>query len=455
MSKETDSASVLQQLMKDTDSAVSTLEARNSTVVDLESEFAGIEKKFEEAAAITEEELRERRLKILHADFESLREDAQKEENDLAQAVLGLNAMLESMGAEYSKLGSLNGDERLLIEKAENALDDAKLNRRQAEKKWFFKESAIEKADLAIARAESALEDSRIEARRRARQRLLKADIEASLQDFMLKVDGTIRIMEHRMGEIEVQLKTVSARKQRAFEVKEEAAKALASLDEELYQQEADLQREEEVLETVASGTEEHAAQSAKISNLRAKVEETRGKRNTAFVLHQSKDKFATELEIHEKTQLKLRDNQRMWITSLRSDTEERVVTFRSRLEAMKAASDQDVAKNLDDLGAEADLRNAEYMARVGAASDKLRMDKVESHPERIQKIAAVAAAQAEAVQEIRVREKAAIEHFKELYGIDPTASSFFHYQDGDDELEGSSSGGDTSGGSGGSADIF
>ena len=119
-----------------------------------------------------------------------------------------------------------------------------------------------------------------------------------------------------------------------------------------------------------------------------------------------------------------------MWITSLRSDTEERVVTFRSRLEAMKAASDQDVAKNLDALGAEADRRNAQYMATVGAASDRLRMEKVESHPKRIAEIAAIAAAQAEAIQQIRVREKAAIDHFKQLYGIDPTESSFFHYQE-------------------------
>ena len=447
MSRETDSAAVLQQLMTDTDAAVNTLEARATAGLDIETEFADIEKKYDEAAAIKEQQARDLRLKVLHANFEDLRKDAAQEEQDLAQAVLGLNAMLESMGAEYAKLGSLNSEEQRLVKKAEEALEDAKLNRRKAEKKWFFKDSAIATADAEIARAETSLEDARIEARRRARQRLLQADIDSSLQDFMVKVEGTIRIMERRMGEIETQLQTVTARKQRAFEVKEEAARALATLDEDLNQHEADLQREEEVLATIESGTEAHAAQSRKISELRAQVEETRGKRNTAFVLHQSKDKFATELEIHERTQLKLRDNQRMWITSLRSDTEERVVTFRSRLEAMKAASDQDVAKNLDDLGSEADLRNAEYMARVGAASDKLRMEKIEKHPERIQKIAEVAAAQAEAVQQIRVREQAAIEHFKELYGIDPTASSFFHYQDVEEDNE--------RGGGSGAADLF
>src|SRR5262249_54844094 len=169
--------------------------------------------------------------------------------------------------------------------------------------------------------------------------------------------------------------------KVKAFEVKEQAARALEKLDGDLNQQEAALKREEEILPTLENGTEAHAEQTAKISSLRAKVEEIRGRRNTAFVLFQSKEKFAAELEVHERTQQKLRDNQRMWITSLKSDTEERVVTFRSRLEAQKAVSDQDVAKNLDDLGAEADQRNIEFMAAAGAASDRLRMPKIENDP--------------------------------------------------------------------------
>jgi hypothetical protein len=92
--------------------------------------------------------------------------------------------------------------------------------------------------------------------------------------------------------------------------------------------------------------------------------------------------------------------------------------------------SDQDVARNLDDLGAEVDQRNLEFMAAAGAASDRLRMQKIEKHPKRLQDVAAVQAAQAEAVAEVRLREQKMIQHFKEKYGIDPTESSFFHYTD-------------------------
>lgn len=430
MESQKDSADVLQQLMGATEKAVATLEARANAGANLELEFADIQSKFDEAAKIKDDRERDMRLKVLTANFDELRKDAGKEEQDLAQAVFGLNAMLESMGEEYAELGSLNDAEKALVQGAERELATAQMQRIQADQKWFFKDTAIVSADEAIQMAKIRVEESKNEARRRARQRLLTADMEANLQEFILKVEKTVQIMQRRMTEIDAQLQAVTSRKARAFEIKQQAAIALEKLDAELNQKEAELKREEEVLNTIENGSSEHATHSQKISDLRADVERVRGGRNTAFVLHQSKDKFASELEIHEKTQMKLRDNQRMWITSLRSDTEERVVTFRSRLEAMKAASDQDIAKTLDDLGAEADQRNAEYMARVGAASDRMRMEKIEKHPKRIAEIAAVAAAQAEAVQQIRERERAAIEHFKTLYGIDPTLSSFFHYQD-------------------------
>ena len=436
MTESQDTSQIIQQLVKSTDRAVETLEARAVAGADIETQFADIQAKFDEAADIADKHERDMRMRVLTTTLEELRKDAGREEQDLAQAVFGLNALLESMGHEYSELSNFSATENRLIKDAETRLTVAQGNRARAETKWFFKDSAIVQADREVAAAKARIEEAKAEARRLARKRLLEADMAASLQEFMVRVEKTINIMDRRVHEIDQQLKIVTARKQKAFEIKEQAARALETLDQQLTGKEADLKREEELLLTIEAGTDEHAAQSKKVSTIRAEVEDIRGRRNTAFVLHQSKDKFAAELEIHERTQMKLRDNQRMWITSLRSDTEERVVTFRSRLEAMKAASDQDIAKNLDALGAEADRRNAEYMASVGAASDRVRMEKIESHPKRIAEIAKVAAAQAEAISEIRVREQKAIEAFKRLYGIDPTESSFFHYQEAGEKTD-------------------
>lgn len=425
-----DSDQLLNMLMKDTDKSISNLEQQK----DFTQEIAAIEAKYDEASKIKDQKERDLRMQILDADFRNLREAVRQEEQDLAQAVFGLNAILEGMGQDYVQLGKLSDDEEGLIKQAESNLEREKVERLQAEQTWNIfgrRERAVKQAEAELQEAQQGVQEAQTEARRRARQRLMSASMEQSLQDFMHRVSKTIHIMETRMIEIDKQLQSVSVRKDAAFDIKQKAAEALEKLDQDLNAAESNLKREEEVLQTMINGTKEHAAQTETVSNLRAKVEELRGRRNTAFVLFQSKEKFAAELEIHEKTQMKLRDNQRMWITSLKSDTEERIVTFRSRLEAMKAMADQDVAKQLDDLGAAVDQSNAEYMARAGSASDRVRMEKIEAHPERVAKIAEVQANQAEAIQQIRIREKEAIEKFKKQYGIDPTKSSFFTYEGG------------------------
>jgi len=417
-----------EKLVSDTDARIATLDKGPP---DLSAHLDKLKQKYEEAENIKDEKKRKNRLEVLDAEFEKLRENQRKEEEDLANAVFGLNAILEEMGSEYANLQQLNAEEESLITAAKSVLAACEKEQAEADEKWlaFRREAAKKTAEEKIKEAEKLVKDAEQEAHRRARQRLLQFDMEQSLQDFMYKVEKTIEIMDRRATDINVQLEAVQVRKAAAYDMKAQAAAQLEKLDAELNDQEATLRDEEEMLEVVTNGTEEHAAQSKIVSDLRADVERIRGERNKAFVLFESKEKFAKELEIHERTQMKLRDNQLMWSTSLRSDTEERVVTFRSRLEAMKAMSDQDVAKQLDDMGAAIDQANADYMAAAGVASDKARMEKIEKHPERIAKMDEIQAAQAEAVQKIRQREKESIEWFKENYGIDPTRSSFFSYE--------------------------
>lgn len=427
------SADLLAQLVTDTKSAVQHLEARTQvSATDYEVQIAEVQAQIEKAEQLADERAREARLKILHITLQKLREEAAKEEEDLAQAVFGLDAILEQMGQEYDRLRQPSAEDLSLVRRAEAALAQAEQAKVEAGRKRFnffgSKDKALAAADQDIARAKQAITEAKTEAARRARARLLKANIEQSLQQFQLRVDGVRQIMQNRMKVVEEQARIVAARKQAAFEVKEKAAAALKNLDEELNNLEQDLASEEEVLRTLQNGTPEFAAQDRKISNLRATVEDKRGRRNAALVLYQSKEKFAGELEIHERTQTKLRDNHRAWIMKLQSDTEERIVTFKSRLEAMKAAADQDVAKKLDDMGSEIDFRNAATMAELGAASDRERMAMIEAQPGRMRQIARIGAAQAEALAQIRRREQVALAEFQRRYGIDPTSLSYFTY---------------------------
>ena len=422
-----DSGAMLAELMQDTQKAIQGIEQRRNVLTDIEK----IEAQLEQASKIENPRERSVRTKALEAEFKKLREDASKEEKDLSQAVFGLDALMESMGQDYENLLKLKPAEEGLVIRAKSELQRAEQQKVVAGQKWNLfgaRDKAIVLAESAIEKSKQRIKDAEAEAKRLARARLMGANFEQSLQEIMLRVENTIRIMRARMDTVSQQLTAVASRKKQAFTLKEQAAQALEKLEADLTSSESELVREEEAITALVHGSPEYSEQELKISNLKAKVEDIRGRRNSAFTLFQSKEKFAAELEIHERTQTKLRDNLRMWITALQSDTEERVVTFRSRLEAMKAVADQDIAKQLDDIGAEADQRNAEYMARAGSASDRLRMDRVEKHPARIAKIMEVGEAQAEAVAQIRVREQKAIEEFRKKYGIDPTKSSFFHY---------------------------
>lgn len=421
---------LFKRLVQDTDASIASLDAK--TEADLNEHLDRFKKKFDEVEQIQDGKERDARVKVLEADFSKLRQGVREEESDLANAVLGLNAVLEQLGGEYQELQRLTPEEQELISEAEKKLEKAGQKLEKAKGKWQFlgRDRSVAKANALIKEAEQELKDAKAEAHRQARRRLMEHDIGQSLQEFMYKVEKTISIIEHRVEDIKAQLASVSTRKTEAFRIKEESAADLEKFDNELNTAETELEREEDLLETFVNGTAEHTQQTQKVSDLRAKVEDIRGRRNNALVLFQSKEKFAAELEIHERTQIKLRDNHIMWITSLRSDTEERLITFKSRLEAMKAMSDQEVATQLDEIGSVLDQSNVEYMAASGYASDKVRMEKIEKQPERVAKIAKVQAAQAEAIQKIRLREKKAIEKFKKMYGIDPTESSFFHYED-------------------------
>lgn len=371
---------------------------------------------------------RDIKLAAFQAEFESLRAELPKEEEDLANAVMGLDALAQGFGADYDALQNPSKDELQMEQNAQAAVKTAEGKLAVAQARRFnlfgWKDSAIAEAQAEIDAAKANIGVIATQVKSLRRNRLMKANMEQSLQNFMMKVEKTIGIMKTRIEAIKIQVAAVSARKGEAFRIKAEAAKALEALDAELAQEEAQLTALETDLGTLINGSQEYVAQEAKISNLRVKVDDTRGRRNTALVLFQSKERFAAELEVHEKAQIKFRDNQIAWVTLLTSDTQERVVTYRSRLEAMKALSDQDIAANLDKVGVKTDQNNVDYMVKASSASDKARMEMLESQPERLRHIAEAQAALAAIQASIQNRERNVLEDFKRRYGIDPLESS-------------------------------
>ncbi|MCP4699854.1 MAG: hypothetical protein GY862_23830 [Gammaproteobacteria bacterium] len=417
----------MEELLGHTEEKLKSLEKGPVNVLE---QMDDLQAKMKFAEQIQDDAERTHRMKILDAEMGKLRKQSQQEEKDLAEAVLGLNVLVEKMGGEYNNLTQLNATEKKLIEEAKAVLAEAESAFEEAQGSWFplGKDARINEAEAEIKAAKNGIRQAKTEASQRMRRRLMTHSMEESLQEFQLKVDRTLRIMKTRLQDIKQQVEAVGLRKQAAFKAKEESAKALETGTEELQNIEDKLAEAEELLNAYPNGTPEFTAQEQNVSQLKSELEDIRGRRNESMGIFQSKEKFAKELEIHEVAQKKLRDNQRHWIKVLQSDTEERIITFRSRLEAMKASADQEVAKKLDDLGAEIDQSNADYMAQVTVASNKIKHEKAKAYPERIQKMAETQAALTEHITRAGEEMKGLVKEMIDKYGVDPTQSQFSTY---------------------------
>lgn len=412
----------MEELLKRNDSIVTDIE--NSDILE---KINKTQEEIEEASNIEDKVERNTRLEILNSTMKDLREAADAEEVDLAEAVLGLNILIEKMGGEYGNLTELNVEEKKIISDAEDMVEIKNTAVSEAESSWmpFGKDARIQEAKTAFENAKLNVESAKSEAKKQMRARLMNASMEDSLQTFQVKVERTISIMKDRLNDIKIQVEAVGIRKDAAFAAKEESAKDLEKYSQKVEDLESDLFDAEEELESYSNGSSEYTSQESKISNIKSDLEDARGSRDTALGIFQSKEKFAKELEVHEVAQKKLRNNQQTWIKTLNSDTEERIVTFKSRLEAMKASSDQEIAKELDKMGAAVDQNNVEFMAKVTVSSDKIMEDKVAAHPKRFEKMVKVQEALAEHVFKSDQKMKDMVSEMKDKYGVDPIKSQF------------------------------
>ncbi len=423
----------LKILGDDTFNVLMGVEARSRQEGPLDQKLDQLEQGITEAMTKKDETLKRARLQIVEADAAKLREAVAKEEQDLAVAMVGLRELMDQLGVDYTALTQPTSEETAIVTRASAAVRQAEFDLQLVGRGlfgWYRKGHKLAQANLALAEARSRLESAEVESKRLARSRLMNATLDRSLSHYTTQVARVIDIMTNRKKDIEVQLAGVSKRRQQALEMKQQASRRVEELDLNLNELEQGLKLAEQELAGLTHGSSQHVAKETEVSNLRNRVETIRGDRNTALAVFQSKERFAEELQIHETTQRKLRDNQTIWIAILRSDTQERLTTFASRLEAMKGMADQQVAQGMDQIGTEIDGRNAETLARIGATSDRIRMDMVEAHPERVRRILNAAGAQAEAIARLRERELEAIAAFRDHYGIDPKATSFFSFEE-------------------------
>jgi hypothetical protein len=381
--------------------------------VELNARFDRVDAQIKSAEKIVDAQKRDIALGVIKADLDSLIKDSNRDEADFADAANNLDMLVEQIGGEFQKLQQLNPEELKLISDAQAALDSVKSGMLV-----YNREAKIKlRTDL--------LAEAKIEAAKLMRTRLRKASLDESIAVFQRRANEAIKILGVRRDNVIQQLKNVSARKAAAYAVLQSAASTIQSLEKQAAGVDADLLNTENELKGLTNGTKAYADQQQIVSDLKEKSTVLNGQVNAAVTIHQSKERFALQLEVHEIAQTKLQHNIEMWIAGLKSDMEERVVTIQSRLDAAKSMSVQEIASDIDKLGAKLDQSSTEYMAQVGKVSDDLRLRRMEAQPERMRALDEVRKGQAKAHHAALDREAKVREEFVSKYGFDPFSGSF------------------------------
>jgi chromosome segregation ATPase len=402
------------------------LESKAGNAQDLSDLLSGMETNLQQAQESGQtDQTAETRQRIIEASFSTLQQSVNAEQLDLAEAMGNLNLLLESLGLEYADFKKPLPQEEAAIRRAKDALAQAQLDRQEAEGAWF-KARAIAKADAALEQAKTALEQLEKTVQTAMRNRLMKATIEDNINTFKLACARVETIITARIGDIKKQIEIVRTRRVASGQMQEKSAAAREQLDAQLKELEGQLRQAEELLLTLEKDSPEYAKQNAILNELRSQIETVTGARNAALALFQDQQIFGERLAQHEQVQVKLLSNHNVWLTMLKSQMENRAVTLRSMLEALKAASDQDAAKQIVDMGRGLDAKSDVLMAELDASTQKAMVETFEGFPGFLKKLHEVLGVQAEVDIAVRERFAAVLADVKECYGIDLRETSFF-----------------------------
>ena len=429
------------------DDTTTNLDVMAKGPVDVASRLAELEKEQEAISKIDDDQERLKREAILTSKLETLRQTIQSDEKDMAKAVYGMKVLIDGMDKEFQSLVEDSDEEKKLVTEAGQAFEEAKNGLEQAKNYTGFlglgfgKEGKVREAEQTMKDAENRIEASRRKAESMKRERLMSADIEHTLNIIQVMGQKTIDIMTERTSSIRTQLEAIKARKERAFEIKNEASGRATELVETVEQMENELQNEELAVDSFETGTAEHTGQLAKVSKLRSDLLEERGKLKVVQAVLDEKTKSIQEHESHQEAQQKLLSNHQMWIATLKSKLQEDLVKDQSYLEMLKAAADQEIAQNVDTMTDEKNARQMENVAKIIVASDKAYIEKMQLTPDQIRRRANVAQALAKHAADLSEDEAKLREEMISNYGIDPLSASEFTYRKDEDTA---SSGGAT-----------
>lgn len=376
---------------------------------------------------LAQEDDPEVRQKILNATLDDVVGMAEKDRTTLLDAIKDLTDYQDEVGILFEKFSSLNPAEQKVIDDAQKALERAKIELEDAQKKpdtWWNnlwgRKSKIKKAEEELAQAEKTRAAADNKAKAMFQERIETADVQTLLSELSFKSQAAVTRLKNR----EVEIKEVEDKLQDAIvEATKNHTKALEKKKEvegKLEENYALLkQARQELEEIVDKQSAEYAQAVGKVTTLEQKVEELEGLKNAYTTLAASKDSFVHKHNLTIKVLTSLRSNLQTHRAKLKSDTEERLKYYDGYVVALKARTDQEFAAILEHLGVKTDEHIGETLAAMHTASAKARQEMMDNIPVHEKVMQGVYSSYAEALQEIRNKDADIQKNFAERYGID------------------------------------
>lgn len=367
------------------------------------------------------------RQKILNATLDKVVTMAEKDRTSLLDAIKDLTDYQDEVGIIFEKFSTLNPKEQRIIDDAQKALDKAKVALEDAiavkDNFWnnlFGRKSRIKRkeSDLETKQKERNKADNKAKAM--FQERIESADIQTLLNELSYKSQAAVTRLKNR----EVEIKEVETKLQTAIlEASKNHTKSLEKKKEteaKLEEEYAALKQARIALENVTDKqSPEYSEAISKVTKIEQKVEELEGLKNAYTALAASKDSFVQKHNLTIKVLTSLRSNLQTHRAKLKSDTEERLKYYEGYVVALKARTDQEFAAILETLGVKTDEHIGQTLASMHTASAKARQEMMDNIPVHEKMMQGVYKSYAEALHEIREKDKSIQKNFSERYGID------------------------------------
>jgi chromosome segregation ATPase len=376
---------------------------------------------------LAQEDSPEVRQKILNATLDNVVDMAEKDRTSLLDAIRDLTDYQDEVGIIFERFSTLNDDEQRVIDNAQQDLEKAIVEYREALEKpdtWWNnlwgRKSKIKSTKAELDQAEKDRRFSDSKAKEMFQKRIETSDTETLLKELSFKSQAAVKRLKDR----EVEIKDVESKLQVAIvEASKNHTKALQKkkeVEEKLETEKSLLsQARQELEEVVDKQSTAYSEALAKITKLEQSVEELEGLRTAYITLAASKDSFVHKHNLTIKVLTSLRSNLQTHRAKLKSDTEERVRYYDGYVGALKARTDQEFAAILEHLGIKTDEKIGETLAAMHTASARARQDMMENIPVHEKVMKGIYGSYAESLQEIREKDVEIRKNFANRYGID------------------------------------